>query len=308
MTNNTSHDHHFVPVFYLKRWIVAPEKRLVEYRRRGDGIIRPRWTGPRGTGYEHSLYDAADGSVVSLEESFMKPADTHAASAMKVFLSQEEGLHWTQAQRSSWSRFIMSMLMRHPDDIAELKQLVEQDWTNLTDEMREAYSHGWQDGMPESAEEWWEQNRDVYIERARLQWLRGLIDNEGIGRTINSMSWNVANVAEARHGLLTSDKPICMTNGIGTLDAFIIMPLTPTKLFIAVRHMDTLELILRMPMNELVDHVNREVVLNARRFVFAANTSLSRFVSDHFGRSDQPSWMMRLAQKRARDREQGRSL
>lgn len=302
MANNASHDHHFTPVFYLKNWIVAPEQKLIEYRRRGDGIIRPRWTGPKGTGYDKDIYAAADGSVASLEESFMAPADTHAAAAMAVFFSPGKELKWTRKQRSSWSRFIMSMLMRHPDDIAELRKLVDDDWTNLTDEMREQYHQRWQEGMPEKPEDWWEQNRETYREAARLQWLQGMIDNEGIGSRLNAMRWNVANVGKGKHKLLTSDRPICMTESLDELDAFVMMPLSPSKVFIGVRRMETLAKIQELTTDELVAEVNLEVVQNARRFVFAADTSQDRFVLNHFGRSNQPTWMMRLAEKRARDR------
>lgn len=302
MQNNPPHDHHFVPVFYLKNWIVAPGQRLVEYRRRRDGIVRPRWTGPRGTGYERSLYSAADGSVESLETSFMMPADSGAAEAMKVFLASGPTLEWTRPQRSAWSRFIMGMLMRHPDDVAELKRLVDDDWTNLTDEMQEQYRLRRYEGMPATAEEWWEQNRQEYREAARLKWLRGMIDHEGVGRRINAMAWNVANVSSGRHKLLTSDRPICMSDTLGETDAFVMMPLTPTKLFIAVRRMQTMDAIQRLTRDELVAEVNLEVVRNARRFVFAADTAQNRFVLNHFGCSNKPSWMMRLADKRARER------
>lgn len=302
MPNNPSHDHHFTPVFYLENWIVGPESRLVEYARRGHGPITPRWTGPRGTGYDRYLYDSTDGSAPSLEAEFMMPADTHAATAIKMFMQPGKTLEWTRKERSAWSRFIMSMLMRHPDDVAELMRLVEDDWTNLTGEVREQYRRRWQEGMPETAEEWWDQNRAEYRETARLQWLRAMIDNEGVGRRINAMSWNVANVRNGKHRLLTSDRPVCMTDTLDELDAFIMMPLTPTKLFIAVRRMETLAKIQQLETDDLIAEVNREVVQKAHRFVFASDMSETRFVLNHFGHSHEPTWMMRLAEKRARDR------
>jgi len=75
MASNPPHDHPFVPVFYLKNWVVAPEQRLAEYRRKKEHVIRPRWTGARSTDYERHLYEADDKSVESLETSSMMPAD-----------------------------------------------------------------------------------------------------------------------------------------------------------------------------------------------------------------------------------------
>lgn len=300
--SNPTHDQHFVPVFYLKNWVVAPEGRLVEYKRRADGIIRPRWTGPKGTGYERFLYEAVDGSAPSLESSFFMPADSCAAEAMSLLMRTGSDLCWTSSQRSSWSRFIMSMLIRHPDDIAELKRLVEDDWTNVTDEMREHYQRNRQEGMPVTVEELWETNRSEYREVARLQWLRSMVDNRGVGRHINSMSWNVVNVSNGRYSLLISDKPIFINKNLGDVDAFIMMPLTPSKLFIAVKRVKTLEVIESLYGDGIVTEVNREVVRNARRFVFASNKDQTRFVLNHFGLSNQPTWMMRLAEKRANER------
>jgi len=301
MSENPTHDHHFIPVFYLRNWVTAHQSRLVEYARRRNGPITARWTTPRGTGYQSYLYDATDGSASSLESSFMMPTDTKAAVSMRELLRPDRMPEWNRKLRSAWSRFIMSLLMRHPDDIAELARLVDDDWLNLTDEMRAAYSEAWQPGMPNTAEEYWDNNRGMR-ETARLTWLRGLIDNENVGRRINAMSWNVANLDGARFRLLTSDKPVCMSTTIDGTNAYIMLPITPTRLFIGVGSNQTLREIRRLTPNDLAAEVNREVVRNAGRFVFAADTSQTRFVENHFGRSSTPSWMARLAAKRAQDR------
>lgn len=102
IANDASRDNNFVPAFYLKKWIVARKQRLVEYRRCEDHAIRPRWTGPRGTGYKNT-YAAEDGSVESLEGTFMTLFDTHAVDLLGIAPSTSK-LAWAKKRRYPQAR------------------------------------------------------------------------------------------------------------------------------------------------------------------------------------------------------------
>lgn len=301
MSNNPAHDHHFVPVFYLEAWADPHTGKVTEFKKRHNGVL-PRLTAPKGTGYKKFLYDSEDGSAASLEASFMMPADTRAAEAMRLMLASKARIDWKQRQRSGWSRFLMSMLLRHPEDVAELARLVDDDWTNLTQEVQDAYYRDRKPEMPGTAEEWWEQNRFAFREQARLKWHRNLIDHEGIGRRLNSMSWNVANVTASKHILLTSDRPVIINGGIGDRDVSILVPLSPTSLFIAVRDETILTKIRSESPTQLVARVNRQVVANARTFVFGSDGRYGEFIKKHFATSNEPSLLQKLAAKRRLER------
>ncbi|TCA18563.1 DUF4238 domain-containing protein [Rhizobium leguminosarum bv. viciae] len=267
--NNPSHDHHFVPVFYLKNWIVGPEKRLAEFADRKHVGVKGRWTGPKGTGYEKFLYDSKDGRSHSLEATFFEPTDSLAAVAMATFFSKGPDLDWTPRLRSAWTRFLMTMMMRHPEDLETFRRTMWEDWTNLTEEMKQAYLSQKPGNFAGTAEEWWESNRDELMETAMLRTLRGLMDNANVGAVINGMAWNTAILEPATVPLLTSDRPVLTTTSLTEEDAFIIMPLSPTRLFVAVRREETMATIRGWSIDELVQIVNDEVVARAElRFRF----------------------------------------
>jgi hypothetical protein len=91
------------------------------------------------------------------------------------------------------------------------------DWTNLNDEMREAYLRDRTADQPETAEEWWEQNRAGYMETAVMRTLRTLMDHENVGASLNSMLWSTANMSPSRYPLLTSDRPVLMHGHLATM-------------------------------------------------------------------------------------------
>ncbi|MBY5520536.1 DUF4238 domain-containing protein [Rhizobium leguminosarum] len=301
MPDNPSHDHHFVPVFYLENWADPHTGKVTEFKKRYKGIL-PRQTSPKGTGYKKFLYDSEDGSAVSLEASFMMPADTHAAEAMRVMLTSKVNMQWTQRQRSGWSRFLMSMLLRHPEDVAELAKLVDDDWTNLSQEMQDNYYRDRSPDMPSTAEQWWEQNRSALREKARLKWHRNLIDHGGIGRRLNEMSWSVANLTKSKHLLLTSDRPVLISGGMADRNVSVIVPLSPNRLFIAVRDENVLAEIRSKSPTQLAADINRWVVANARTFVFGSHARYGEFIQKHFATSNEPSLLQKLAEKRRLER------
>jgi hypothetical protein len=302
MASDKSHDHHFVPVFYLKKWIAGNQPKLVEYARRTHGPITPRWTGPKGTGYQPLLYDAQDDLDFSLEKAFFEPVDTQAALSMETFFRSRDGMEWTRPLRSSWSRFLMSMMMRHPQDLAVFRRTMSDDWTNLNEEMRQAYLSDRTPDQPETAEEWWEQNRAGFMEKAVMRILRTLMDHGNVGASLNSMMWSTADVSQSRYPLLTSDRPVLMHGHLADDDAFIMMPLSHDRLFIAVRQEATLDQIGAWDTEGLVAEINLEVVSRAERFVFASDTSQTDFIQQHFGQNRVQTLMEQLEVRRAADR------
>src|SRR4051794_36611270 len=109
--------HHYIPVFYLKQW-ANEKKELCEFSNPYDRV-KPRTTSPDGTGYVRGLNTVEglpDVEKRYLEEVFFQIADDGAAQALRILLGLPP---WalTPKERSSWSRFIMSLLVRNPESI-----------------------------------------------------------------------------------------------------------------------------------------------------------------------------------------------
>jgi hypothetical protein len=83
--------HHYIPVFYLKRWC-AEDRKLCEYSRPYKKI-HSRRIFPVQTGFLDRLYEkkgVPKAMAQQVEDEFMKPADTFAAVALKMIETDDE--------------------------------------------------------------------------------------------------------------------------------------------------------------------------------------------------------------------------
>ena len=117
--NNPPGDHHFWPVFYLSRW-QRGDGPLVEFARRGNGNIEGRDCYPKGTGYRPRLYSNQHhpdpAKAAELETGFMQVLDRRASAVLEL-MEQGTEIEWTPEQRTDWSRLVMSMLQRVPEEV-----------------------------------------------------------------------------------------------------------------------------------------------------------------------------------------------
>jgi Protein of unknown function (DUF4238) len=100
--------HHYIPVFYLKRW-TARDGRICEFSRPHD-VVKARMTYPAGTAYEHDLYKIhgleSDAGQVT-EQRFLKRVDQLASDALvKLIHGSAPDFNDVRA-KSAWSRFIL---------------------------------------------------------------------------------------------------------------------------------------------------------------------------------------------------------
>jgi hypothetical protein len=117
--------HHFTPVFYLNSWAI--DDRVTRYYRPCSGVVVSP-TAPKNTGYENHLYTFQGVSPEQqeiLETQFFSPVDSSAAIAHKLLLAGCLN-QLTNQQRADWARFMMSMQLRSPFALGEVKRLADQ--------------------------------------------------------------------------------------------------------------------------------------------------------------------------------------
>jgi len=134
-------DHHFIPCFYSKRWALSAGQ-LCEFSRPFT-VVKPRRTSPRGTGYVtggYALKDVAPGQVNRLEEQFYKPVDTRAADALALIEAGIANGDWLPRLREAWTRFVFSLLLRMPEDMAILEASYTREFALLTEQQERDYA------------------------------------------------------------------------------------------------------------------------------------------------------------------------
>lgn len=252
--------HHFAPVFYLKQWSGADDQ-LCEYRRRYHGVL-PKRVFPDATGYVHGLYSVPGLPVEDeqyVERRFMSRVDNDAALALEWMLDESAPAgDLSDRLKYRWAQFIYSMTFRAPNVIARMQQKMDQQVAAGTIKHPE---------IPFAAAE-------VFPSM--------LTSKFAIGELL-SLKWTVCTLNPPTRLLLTSDRPIIMTNGLMQADGHIALPISPRAIFLAYRSDDFFRQIAALSQQTLADITNDYVTKQAINFVYAFDETQTRFVQNRFG-------------------------
>jgi hypothetical protein len=279
--------HHYLPAFYLTRW-AGNDGCVARFNRPYGKEVKAKRVSPKGTGFEPHLYQA-------MEKDFMAKLDTKAAEALALL---ERGLpeeQWTPVDRSAWSRFVHAQMLRTPEDIAQLKSSVNQEWVKAIPQLSEEdYAARRSEADPPTVREYIEKRRDEFA----FGVARTMMDHSGVGQLLNNMHWLVLDVAPNDVLLLTSDRPVWMTATLTEEDAFLVMPIGPTKLFTATVKSTTQEKLKQRRRRDLVKEVNKIIVQHAVKYVYAQTDGALRFVQNHMATKRHSTLLERVAAAR----------
>ncbi len=114
--------------------------------------------------------------------------------------------------------------------------------------------------------------------------MAGLCDDPVIGKAINEMRWSVMQTHGVGASLLTSDRPVIMSNGLAYPGSFIILPIGPMSAFLAVRGEAEEAQFHEKPIAELVEVINHTVAWQAQDYVWGADDGQIGFVDERLGK------------------------
>lgn len=276
--------HHFIPQFLLAEWAVNDGKLWRFTRPYGSKIAR-KLVAPAEIGYERLLYTTPGipaEYAQQFEAKFLSPLDSRAAQAHKMLL-RDEPIVWTQPLRSDWTRFLSSLLFRTPENLADYKQAIGLLLSRDTPELRAAYLREKPDDWPETFHEAMATIAPDWAEVVAMEILRRLIDNRERGEKINGMVWTTGEMKGGSEFFIT-DAPMQHTRPIIAKGGYIVMPISPTRMFLATSPGDdeTAEMFKNIDSNDLVRQVNEVLVSRASTFVGATNLDQLSFVERHF--------------------------
>lgn len=248
-----------------------------------QGQIVFKHKGPASMGYKDDLYalfDVPESLKQWLEENFFQSADNDASIALRRMLAGD--LQFDNDMRSSWSRFIMSLMARTPDRIEYVRGAYEAEIPNFRHSLEEAYDLDNIGKVPQPTAEQREAAIKQAISLGTGRLIQGVMDLPNIGVQLNGMIWNIRTI-EAAGGrfFLTSDKPVYLSKGLQHDDAFFTLPISSTKLFLASKSQAELDRLGQMSEADIVQAVNKTVVQQAIKYVYAKSDLERNFVFKH---------------------------
>ncbi|MEP9349517.1 DUF4238 domain-containing protein [Xanthobacter sp. KR7-225] len=276
--------HHYIPVFYLRRW-AGNDGRLCQFSKEA-GIIRPLRRSSKATGFIRALYELRDfppDLAQQIESKFFHPIDSLAADALDLLEKDGDQALWNPDIRSAWTRFNLSLLLRCPEYINTLRMW----WPNefrRTDPAQEArYQSQRSESDPPTFFDFLSTRPEAEIEKYQFEFLFKLIDSSRMGTQINNLHWRVVDFTPDCVPLLTSDRPVIRTSGLMLPNGHLALPIGPRKLFVATHDDAVLNKIKQVSRTHLAKEINQHVVRNAVRYVYAIDDKHLPFIKKNFG-------------------------
>jgi hypothetical protein len=154
-------DHHYVPQFLLSRWC-KPNGKLTVYTR-AQGRIVVSELHPRSTAFERDLYSFQNVPAAkqhAIETEFMSRRIDDPAAPIVHKLVDGNLASLTTDERSDFSRFVLSLRVRHPDAVALAKAEGERTLRAELARDPDEYLSARAPASPPTFVEWVEQNAE----------------------------------------------------------------------------------------------------------------------------------------------------
>lgn len=283
--------NHYIPQFYLKRWMVGG--RLVEFARRQPNSpkVTPMRRVPAATGYQEGLYDFTglpETKRHHLEKVFFQMLDTKAADALLLMENRKDD--WTVELRQAWVTFLLSLLTRHPDDIAAFKAVYVRDFNRASQADQAAYEKVRESHHPATAEEFFATIGHEFLQNMALNNVPNLIFHERAVVSLMNMHWSVA--VPPPHGyFLSSDRPTIRTF-LGHANSHWLVPIGPKRLFVAAEKREYGARIRDVVAAQGWKEVNRQVVRQAVSLGYADDDRHLPFFQKHLSTATRPSMFL----------------
>jgi hypothetical protein len=278
-----SENNHYLPIFYQRRWGTRADKRVCVYSRPYKASCKI-WKHPAGVGYQTDLYTVSNvdaAAATYLEKQFFLVTDDLAAKALSVIeCGQWQPMNTTT--RSAWTRFIMSLLHRNPEQVAKSLAVVSQYVSLLKSQYEKLYYEKKDANHPATFDEFWQDILPEIVGRTWIRLVQTTIDSKTVGAHFNNLFWRVVEF-KSKSTLMTGDRPIIMTNGMVKPDSHLVIPIGPRKLFVAAPNLDLVNSLAGQNADEVVEFVNDRVVRQAHRFCISSEDRYLQFFDDRFG-------------------------
>jgi hypothetical protein len=157
----------------------------------------------------------------------------------------------------------------------EIRDAAKTLWAASGEQSQRIYEDIRQPEDPPTFDEWIAIRDPLVPHKAAIDLMVAAMDNRDVGQHIIEMHWEVIEIAGTPRRFLASDRPLGMYL-IKEPKGSITLPISPTKLFVAVNNQNYLSNFRRQKHRQIVDQINTDHIGRARRFVWAQSQSHSQ--------------------------------
>ena len=282
MTQQESHDHHYVPEFLLRPW--ASNKGLLKgyYWNSWKNRLDCKERGVNGFCYKRDLLTLTEhneGRDV-LERKFFGEIDSTGADARDQLLDDgPESLD--NGQRCDFARLLLSLEARRPATVQKLRdggsylaEAVDSDQKILHAMETEGLS-----GTPSENLT----SRGFSFEDRALSNIQRLVDNPEIAVKLLNLHWRVVRLGPGDGTLVLSDRPLVRLFAYDHPKASWFLPLAPKIVFFAANCPQDFE---RLTPQKFAKLLNFDSVKQAQKYVFCVDTSHNRLLKKYLPSRD----------------------
>ncbi len=252
--------------------------------------VTTKWRHPSGTGFEYGLYTSPGlppDEAEYIEKYFMGLTDSSASKAQQVLLSWGKlGVQTiTIEERIGWARFLYALSVRTPEQIANLTKKYVAMLPGMVENYRDVYSAKRRASDPADFDDFKSRYLANPKNQSPLHAFPGMLNSELVLPAIAQMTFRTLHITQfAGPTFLTSDRPFIMTDGIGRPGAHIVIPISPTILFLAENGDNVYRHMMSLSAKALARTVNEKVTEQAHRYVYGVNPSQQAFVENRLGK------------------------
>ncbi|WP_209790942.1 DUF4238 domain-containing protein [Ensifer adhaerens] len=290
--------HHYIPIFYSKRWASGSPAMLTRYALWRPGIVAVDRKAPKGVGWEPNGYSfdgftGDDAEVV--ETDLMKPKDGAASGVLGRLEKHGASGSWNNDDRYAWTWFIVSLLVRGPEDVQSAKRNISVEWANPDQRMEARYQKlltefpTMRDSAHPTLKEYIASMGEDYGKRLGVKIMAHVTEQKEISFAIANMQWEVRRISGIR-SLLTSDRPVRRDYPFKSKNTLVTIPIGPKAVFLAAHSQQVIERAFRGGDSEFVRRNNLHVVRQARQFVFASDAGNREWVTKNIAKEPQPGF------------------
>jgi Protein of unknown function (DUF4238) len=284
---NEPRKHHYIPQFYLRNW-AGSDGRVVCYKRIQTGAILEERVTPRSTGYERDLYTLEhlpEDLRQAIEKTVTADVDNRAAVALQKMVAAKGAGTLTAEDRLAWAQFIVSLPIRNPEAVADIKGTSTKSGLEVAYEKAKKDFPDWAQGDDFRTEFEESVNEDPFTrflsDNYGLMIISELMLNPQFQSIILQMNWWLMDFGATGITLLSCDRPYMIFRSMRHPRCLIYLPISPRLGFLASPDPMKEGQLLRQNLKAVAKEFNRWQAALANQYIYSSDTQHRPLAEKH---------------------------